>query len=153
MIIKSPQDINQIDKGKKTIFLAWSIEMWVAEFWQDHTSKLLQYKYNIYNPRRDDWDNTRKPDYDDPNFHEQVNRELDALNKSDYIIMYFDPSTKSPISLLELGLFADSGKIYICCPDWFWRKGNVEAIADRFKIPIFDNLEELIKNIYSLSTK
>ena len=150
MIIKPPQDINQIDKNKKTIFLAGSIEMWVAELWQDHAGRLLQDKYHIYNPRRDARGDSRKQDYDDLNFHQQVNRELDALTQSDYIIMYFDPNTKSPISLLELWLFADSGKIYICCPEWFRRKGNVEAVCDRCQIPLYEKLDQIIDHLNAL---
>lgn len=147
MIIKPPHSIYNIDADRDTIFLAGSIEMWVAELWQDHVSQILWSKYNIYNPRRENRDNSWKQSYDDPNFYEQVNRELDALAKSDIIIMYFDPNTKSPISLLELWLYANSGKIYICCPDGFWRKWNIQAVADRYNIPIYDNLDQMINHI------
>jgi hypothetical protein len=67
--------------------------------------------------------------------------------------MYFDPNTKSPISLLELGLFAQSKKLIVCCPRGFWRKGNVDITCDRYGIPFFDDfkislvaLVQLIKN-------
>lgn len=148
MIITPPNDINQIDTNKKTIFLAGSIEMWIAHNRQEIATEKLSDNYNIYNPRRPDRDNSRKQDYDDVNFHQQVNRELDALAKSDFIIMYFDPNTKSPILLLELWLYADSKKIAICCPEWFWRRGNIEAIADRYNIPLFTDLNEIIEYIY-----
>ena len=73
-----------------------------------------------------------------------MNWELDALGKSDVILMYFDPETKSPISLLELGLFAKSGKLVVCCPEGFWRKGNVDIVCQRFGISQFQSLEEAI---------
>jgi hypothetical protein len=56
--------------------------------------------------------------------------------------MYFHPETKAPISLLELGLHAASGKIIVVCPDGFWRKGNVEIVCTRYNIPMFNSLED-----------
>jgi hypothetical protein len=56
--------------------------------------------------------------------------------------MYLDPNTKSPISLLELGLHATSKKLYVVCPDGFWRKGNVEMVCSVYDIPLFNTLEE-----------
>ena len=67
--------------------------------------------------------------------------ELDKLKKASIIPMYFQPGTKSPITLLELGLFADSGKLIVCCPDGFWRKGNVDIICREFNIEQVDSLE------------
>jgi hypothetical protein len=61
--------------------------------------------------------------------------------------MYFDPNTKSPISLLELGLFAKSGKMIVCCPNGFWRKGNVDIVAQRHGIQCVNTLEELIREV------
>ena len=65
------------------------------------------------------------------------------IEKSDIIFLYFSPETKSPISLLELGLFAASEpeKMIVCCPDGFWRKGNVEITCTRFRVPFFDDIE------------
>jgi len=81
---------------------------------------------------------------DNPQFKRQVDWELDALEQCGLIIMYFDPATKSPISLLELGLFAASKKMIVCCPDGFWRKGNVDVVCKRYKVKQVDSLEELI---------
>jgi len=69
------------------------------------------------------------------------------LEMADTILLYFDPKTKSPISLLELGLFAKSGKMMVCCPEGFWRKGNVDIVCERYRIPQFESLEELIANL------
>lgn len=136
--------------NSKSIFLAGSIEQDKATRWQDEViEKLKQYNYTILNPRRKMWDASWEQRIDNPNFKEQVNWELDALGKADVILMYFDPNTKSPISLLELGLFAKSGKLVVCCPDGFWRKGNVDIVCQRFGIMQVEGLEEaifLIKN-------
>lgn len=39
-----------------------------------------------------------------PQFRQQVEWELNALSVADLIVFYFDPATRSPITLLELGL-------------------------------------------------
>jgi hypothetical protein len=45
--------------------------------------------------------------------------------------------------LLELGLFARSGKMVVCCPGGYWRRGNVQIVCKRFGILLVDTLEEL----------
>jgi hypothetical protein len=129
-----------------TVFLAGSIEMGAAEDWQSVVPKHFEDKANLvfYNPRRDDWDSSWEQKESNPQFNYQVNWELDKLSKSSYIFMYFSPETKSPISLLELGMFAHYPGMIVCCPDGFWRKGNVEVVCSRFGIPIYNTLEEAI---------
>jgi hypothetical protein len=58
--------------------------------------------------------------------------------------MFFAPATKAPITLLELGLFARSGKLLVGCPVGFWRRGNVEVVCARYGIPLVDSLTALI---------
>jgi hypothetical protein len=48
--------------------------------------------------------------------------ELSAMEMAHIIIMYFDPNTKSPISLLELGLNAREQKLVVLCPEGYWKK-------------------------------
>ena len=80
-------------------------------------------------------------------FAEHVSWEHDGLHNSDIVFMYFDPKTKSPITLLELGLMADSGKLIVCCSDDFWRKGNVEYICEEYGIPLHTNLDDAIAEL------
>jgi hypothetical protein len=144
MLFLPPQNIALRDRSKKSIFLAGSIEMGLAEDWQNQLGEwLIDKNYNIFNPRRADWDSSWNQTYEDPNFNQQVKWEMNALEKSDYIIMYLDPQTKSPISLLELGLHAASEKLFVVCPDGFWRKGNVEVVCSIYDIPLFNSLDEL----------
>lgn len=138
--IKPP--MNTKPEGTK-IFLAGSIEMGVAEDWQTKVANRFEsYQVTIYNPRRDEWDSSWKQDQKESNFNEQVNWEMNNLEDCDIIFMYFDPATKSPISLLELGLHASDGKMIVVCPNGFWRKGNVEIVCTRFNIPLLDSLED-----------
>ncbi len=128
-----------------SVFLAGSIESDKAEKWQDMVSKALQNEeITILNPRRTSWDSSWEQSIDNPKFKEQVNWELIALEQADLIVMYFDPQTKSPISLLELGLFAKSNKMIVCCPEGFWRKGNVDMVCRRYGVSQVQNLKELI---------
>jgi hypothetical protein len=144
MIFKAPENISKRDFHFKSVFLAGSIEMGKAIDWQTEMSDFFHKKnWNIFNPRRDDWDSSWEQNYLNPQFSQQVNWELHALDVADLIIMYFDPSTKSPISLLELGLYANSGKLRVVCPDDFWRKGNVEIVCNKYDIPFYDTLEVL----------
>ncbi len=130
------------------VFLAGSIEMGKAENWQEKLTKMLKNTTGlILNPRRDDWDSSWVQSIDNPKFRQQVDWELTAQNDADIIAMYFCPETKSPITLLELGLFAKSGKLIVCCPDGYWRKGNVDIVCDDYQIDQVRNLEDLFHRI------
>ena len=146
-VIKSPHPItsNPSLESCHHIFLAGSIEMGAAEDWQARLAdELINKNVVLYNPRRDEWDSSWEQSIMNPQFYQQVNWEMNALEKSHLIVMYFSPETKSPISLLELGLHAASGKMIVCCPEGFWRKGNVDMVCDRYNIPNFDSLEKMI---------
>jgi len=143
---KPPQNIAKRNRDRKSVFLAGSIEMGNAENWQDKMAKEFDKQgWVILNPRRDDWDDTTcKQDFENPQFFQQVTWELNALEYADLIVMYFDPNTKSPISLLEMGLFARSGKLRVVCPEGFWRKGNIEIVCQYYNIPFYENINVLL---------
>lgn len=135
-------------KKYKSVFLGGSIEMGEAEDFQSVIIDALKDENIIFfNPRRKDWDSSWKQEITNPKFKEQVTWELDQLKFADHIVIYFDPTTKSPISLMELGLFASSGKVIVCCPEGFWRKGNVDIVCERYNIKQVKNLKELIEAI------
>ena len=105
--IKSPEQFAQNAYLIGDIFLGGSIEMGLAEPWQERlVAEFKDTNLRFLNPRRDDWDSSWAQEASNPKFSEQVNWELDALAYSDLVIFYFDPNTKSPITLMELGLFA-----------------------------------------------
>lgn len=145
-VIKAPEELTI--NNQYSVFLAGSIEGDTATNWQDIVIENLSHKEGVLlNPRRSSWDASWKQEIENSKFKEQVTWELNALEQADKIIMYFDPATKSPISLLELGLFAKSGKLLVCCPEGFWRKGNVDIVCERYKIDQVNNLEELINEV------
>jgi hypothetical protein len=147
-IIK-PTSENQLHLSNVSIFLAGSIEMGAAEDWQSRIQEeLADMDITIFNPRRDEWDSSWEQRESNPQFNHQVNWEMNRLEESDIIFMYFSPETKSPISLLELGMHKDDN-ILVCCPDGFWRKGNVEIVCSRNNIPLYNNLKEAIGSLIS----
>lgn len=147
-VIKPPHNLSAISNNF-SVFLAGSIEMGIAENWQDQIIKELSdidFGY-ILNPRRDNWDASWQQSIENPVFTEQVNWELEALEKADIIIFYFSPETKSPVSMLELGLFAKTKKVIVCCPIGFWRKGNIDVVCQRYHIKQVETINELVKEI------
>ena len=119
-----------------TVFLAGSIEMGAAPDWQSALARELAVDATFLDPRRAEWDSSWRQSIDEPQFRGQVEWELDGLERADVIAMWFVPETKSPITLLELGLFAKSGKIVVGCPPGFWRRGNIEVVCARFGAPL-----------------
>ena len=91
---------------------------------------------------------TWKQDINFAPFKEQVTWELNALEKADIIIYCFDPKGQAPITLLELGLHVKSGKpIIVCCPDGFWRKGNVDIVCEKYGLHQVNTIEDLVKEL------
>jgi hypothetical protein len=129
------------------LFLAGSIEMGSASPWQARVEAALAEvaSLTILNPRRDDWDASWEQSVEDPRFRGQVDWELEGLERAHVIAMYFEPSTRAPITLLELGLYARSGKLIVCCPPGFWRKGNVDVVCRRHGVHQTHDLGELIE--------
>jgi len=132
-------------QGKPTVFLAGTIDNGKADDWQERAAFLLDGKgkgYILYNPRQKDWNPGREGEMD-----YQVGWELDHLEKADYILMNFLPGSSSPITLLELGLLARSGKILVVCPPGFYRYDNVRITCRRYGVPLFPTLEEAIDTL------
>ena len=115
--------------------------------WQKRCEEELSENYIIFNPRRDSWNNSWEQSIDNPQFKEQVTWELNALEQADSIIMFFANNTKSPISLLELALFAHSGKMKVVVEEGFWRKGNIDIVCERYNIEQFDSLDVLLEKL------
>lgn len=150
MEIKAP------GKLPKKVFLAGSIEMGKAVNWQTELVEAFKDREDVifYNPRRDDWDSSWVQSEDNLQFNEQVNWELNALEDADIVVFYFDPATKSPITLMELGLMAgnpeNARKCIVCCPEGFWRKGNVDVLCSKFFINKHPHNLEMLKKLLAI---
>jgi len=149
-VIKPPSEVMYPMSKLYSVFLAGSIEMGKAENWQDKVEKALSDVVGIIiNPRRDDWDSSWEQTLESPQFVEQVEWELTGLERCDSIMMYFDPDTIAPITLMEFGLYArcSSRKLKVCCPEGFWRKGNVDIVCREYGIQQYSTIEALIDRI------
>jgi hypothetical protein len=146
-ILKPPMSITLAD-GEQSVFLAGSIELGVAEDWQAAFERsLADMQIAIMNPRRDGWDATWEQSIDNPVFRGQVEWELDGLERASVVPMYFAPDTRAPITLLELGLLAGSGKLVVCCPSGYWRRGNVEVVCARYRVPMVAEPRHLVEAV------
>ena len=130
------------------IFLGGSIDMGAAENWQERLAKdLSDYSDDdlvLLNPRRDDWDSSWIQDpTPGTQFYEQVSWELDAQENADACIYYFAADSKSPITLLELGLFYEGS--VVCCPKEFYRYGNVKMVCDRNGVLMVETYDEMLE--------
>lgn len=132
------------------MFLAGSIEQGAAPNWQSHIRAALSACVGtLLNPRRADWDATWAQDVGDSRFREQVEWELSHLERADQVAVFFAPGTKAPITLLELGLFAASGRLIVACPKGYWRKGNVDIVCARYGVRQVADLEGLVSALGS----
>ena len=120
----------------KSIFLAGTIDNGDTVDWQKKLiEKFKDIDLKIYNPRCKYWNkNATKEDLE-----YQIKWEQDKLDDADLIIMVLSDNSKSPISLLELGLYATSKKILVFCTDKFYRFDNVRLTCEKYDIPLFTN--------------
>lgn len=149
MKVYTPKD--KTDFNYKTdeynLFLAGTIDDGKSEDWQSKTieqCKNHQYadKLVIFNPRNPDWDHTIQQTDSDPNFRKQVDWEQDCLEYADIIFMYIAGNSTSIISMMELGQYCKSRKLIISAEPNYFRRGNIEVLARRNNIPLFDNLQD-----------
>lgn len=137
-----------------SLFLAGSIEQGEATDWQSYVEKKLEdIEGLLLNPRRDNWDRSLEQSIYNPVFREQVLWELHCLEKAKHIFMYFDPATKSPITLEELGICSERTRwtkrnnLTIVCPKGFWRRGNIEVTCYEYGLSLLEDIDEGIEEI------
>lgn len=135
------------------LFLAGTIDSGNSVNWQGKVVRALtksipdSARVIIYNPRRAPW----PTDANEKTLHEQINWELDRLTAEvNNILFYFAPGSKSPISLLELGLVINDPEIkkWVVCPEGYWRRDNVLVTSERgTNVKIFDTLAKAMPSL------
>lgn len=129
----------------KKVFLAGTIDMGKSIDWQDQLVEFFNeyalgdVDYLLFNPRRDAsyggfTDNKPEMEY-------QINWELERLENADLVFMNILGTSYSPISLLELGLFAKTGKLVVVCPPDFYRYQNVKITCERYGVTLLSPYE------------
>lgn len=144
--VKAP---NSYTKDKFTIFLAGTIDMGNSVDWQKQiTEALADEDVLILNPRRDAWDSSWEQSIENPKFNQQVSWELQGQDDADLVVFYFADDSKSPITMLELGIALGSDKPgIIYCSDKFYRKGNIDIVAERYGAIVTETNEEFLSAI------
>ncbi|KAH6843363.1 hypothetical protein B0I37DRAFT_384303 [Chaetomium sp. MPI-CAGE-AT-0009] len=121
--------------GEVSVFLAGTTTKASGPDWrQTLTEAMSHLPITILNPFCAGWDHTWGP----ARISEQVEWELDMQELADVVVVYFGPETDAPISLLELGLCARSGKAIVACHRDYRKKVNVEVVCRRFGVEFFD---------------
>ena len=140
-VFKPPQPPVYQD-GIPVVFLAGSIDMGRAETWQARVeAELADRDLILLNPRREDWDSSWVQSIENAAFRQQVVWELEGLERADWILMHFAAGSQAPITLLELGLTAASGRLIVACAPDYWRRGNIEVVCARYGLPLFTGLD------------
>jgi hypothetical protein len=135
----------------RSIFLAGTIDGGDSYNWQEEIAvKCIENNYNVFNPRRLDFNKDLEQSVKNPDFVDQVNWGLDYIDNADIVAFYFAIDSRSPITLLELGLTLanDSAKCVVYCPHGFWRKGNVDIVCARHKVKVFEIQSEWEKELF-----
>lgn len=153
----APDKDPDLESNVKTlkIFLAGSIEQGRAKEWQkDLIDDLRQFEKSLlpdfditiilFNPRRKEWDASLPQSAMNDVLRTQIIWELDHLESADVICLYLDPDSKSPISLLEMGLHMQSGKMLVCCPEGFYRKANIDITCDHYGVKVHHLYEDFL---------
>ena len=136
-----------------SVFLSGSTENDPPNDWRTCIERaLVSSNIAVLNPYRADWDSSWVCSIEKLQFREQVEWELAALETADLIAVYLSPGAKSSISLLELGLFARSGKVIVCCPEGFWRKGHVDIVCARYAIEQVSSIDTMALRIGNIAS-
>lgn len=159
----TPQNHREIKflDNNKTIFLGGTIDNGISANWQSHiVSALSDCDVDIYNPRNKKWDITHNPsDLRNSVLISQIEWELFYLQEVKINLFWFEPNSKSPITLMELGLILGLSRaerpnkhIVIYCPPEFYRFVNVVITAKKIagitvitdKTKVVDKLKEIL---------
>jgi len=142
MYIVHAPDKDAFPRKLPRLFLGGTIDMGKSPDWQAKLERTLKDKRGvILNPRRPQWDDSWKNDGRKIHrqLRQQINWELGQMERADKIAVWFAPKSKSPITLLEIGLHMRNGKLLIGCPPEYSRAANVYVTAQKYGVKVFIN--------------
>lgn len=154
--IDAPSNKKPIDNSVK-VFLAGTIDADTgSEDWQHKICKRIEdttnnkYNITIYNPRREEF-----PDSGSSEVRRQIKWEHKHMDDADLIVMNILEDSKSPISLMEMGMYAESGKLVVFCKTGFYRYDNVQMVCKKYNVPLHNtnDIDEICKLILNYKKK
>jgi hypothetical protein len=147
-IIVAPNEVPAEIKHLSSVFLSGSITKGGTDWRKSVTQELSGAPIVILNPYRKDWDKTWKEERGCEPYWTQVRWELDHMESASILAVFFAAGTDAPITLLELGLSATTnGKAIVCCPDGYSKKGNVQAVCEKYDIRLTENIQDFVTAI------
>lgn len=142
MIYTSKIPLPVKEGNKDYVFLAGSIDLKLKGNWRNKLIDIVGNKVHFIDPTISNHD-----ELDDNQMKKHINWELDALNLADKVFLNFLPDSKSPISLIELGLYVRTPKLIVVCPDEFYQSRYIKTLCEKYKVTIFNDFNQAIKYI------
>lgn len=125
---------------KDYVFLAGSIDLNLDGNWRQEVTDQVGDKVHFIDPTISGHDAM-----DDLQMENHINWELDMLNLADKVFLNFLPESKSPISLIELGMYARTSKLIVVCPNAFFKSRYIKTLCKKYKIPLFTTVDTAIR--------
>lgn len=147
---QQPRSETPVDEATYTkIFLAGTIDMGNSVDWQAATVRRVREmaagRYLFFNPRR-----AAGLDGTTEDLHYQIRWELEHLERADLILMHILSGSKSPVTLLEMGLHLRSGKLRVACEPGFYRYDNVKITCEQYGVPLYASLDEMLADVFGM---
>lgn len=111
--------------------------------------RALGFKGSVFVPETETWD---KHD----NYDAQIAWELEALKQASVIVFWIPRDlNKMPAftTNVEFGFWVQTGKVLLGAPDDAQKMGYLKALAERYQVPVFDNLDDLLKAAIDMNTE
>ncbi len=139
MIFTSEQKLPKRKSADHYTFLAGSIDYKLITNWRKQVINILGKDNNFFDPTNKNHDTLSKKE-----MKNHIEWELGALLLSDKIILNLLPHSLSPISLVELGLYVDSGKLIVICPKEFYKSEYVYTLCQKYNTPVFEDITQAL---------
>jgi len=147
MVYTSDIQLSTINIEKPSLFLAGSMDIKGQTNWRERATEQFQAYYHIFDPTH-----TNHSNLNDTEMSKHIKWEWEALNRSDLILLNFTAQAKSPMSLLELGMYISSGKIVVVCPKEFYQAHYINTLCTEHKVPIFESIDDILQtDIFQLT--
>lgn len=123
-----------------SVFLAGTIDNGSGSDWYSKITNEFSSYVDFIIPRRLKWETNPSKQL----LEEQIDWELNAIGDCDVVCFYFEDDSKSPITLLELGLcLASHKRIIVYCTDKFYRHQNVLQTCAMYGVKLHTSVESL----------
>lgn len=133
---------------KPYIFLAGSMDLDMVLPWRQEFINSFFETYNFLDPT-----NRLHGSLTNAQMKSHIIWELEALELADIVVLNLLPKAKSPISLVELGLYAKSRKLVVICPEDFYQNHYVKTLCEYYKVPLYRSLDIFMLNLRKKDAK